>query len=732
VTIAGDPDRLEQYSSTTLPLIGPTHDDASTYGAAIADLDSAASTIPLFVPDYSAWIAAELGVIDSIDRRPAAFAFALRQLDHFVAETPRDRTYLYTNDSQLFDALVAARLAHPAASDAATYEMALNAVTGSPTQLAGQLEGVISNIDQAMGSDDVNRMKDELLRNIQSLHDANGSLSPPLTDLEIVRQAWMGLNANGDTNVVSEALVQQLQDVTDLLGRRRFDPAFTTAFFDALGPQFASLLPQAISLASWSDYQRTSGQSQFPIQDVLANVDTALASASPNLDATWRDDFFASAVDDHTLNDAFPLLFEFGQFSVPFAQAEGQLGLDVLHGTVTVDRGMGSPGYPNFDALETHWEDRGTVLVDAAARTPAAASALLSDPNNASWLTGNDFGRTGGAQRHPPSWDVIAPCVRNLIVSGTVYEAQADPSLARDAAASVINASIAAKPGDASTALAPAYGQMVLQYLPDFARSPSANLSAANRGDYLSIGAMQAAQFTSLAMHDSASKTAIFQLRDALDLQTVVLGTQTSRPMYPSWQQRVANIDGIVLSADNGEVFVSARERDEEAKQYNDNLDLFQGLAMNIIGLADFPGSSVVDTVIDKTFDQLKSNYLYQDTNNAVHAGYTTNVASFSAFDHERIVVAEGQLIAAIHTEQSGGALSADQAEFIDHAEQMLGQPYVDALRVAAQGGVSVPAPVDARSLQEWAGNTPLGGFTDVSNYTDGILPRDGTSLWPH
>jgi hypothetical protein len=424
------------------------------------------------------------------------------------------------------------------------------------------------------------------------------------------------------------------------------------------------------------------------------------------------------------------LLFRYGRYSAEFSQSSGQLGIDILHGTVVVDRGMGSPGYPNFDHLATHWEDRGTMLVESAAGTPEAANALLRNSENAGWLTDNKLGRDG---RHPPDWDVIDAAVRHLIVSGTVTEASTNPALARDAAANVINASLDAKPGDASHALAPAYGQMVLQYLPDFARSPGMDLSALRRGDHLSLGAMQAAQFTSLAMYDDRSKQAILDVRDMLDLQTVVVGLESDAPMYPPWAQRLANIDGIVLSGANGEVFVNARQQDADAARFNENLDTFQSIAMGVVGLAKFPGSGLVDKAIDKGIDTLKDDFFYQDTNHAEHAGYTTNVADFSAFDHERLVVAEGQLIVAVQVEQSGGALTPEQTEFIRHAEQMLGTSYVDSLRTAANALPATPVPVTARDLQEWAGNTPLDdGFTDASNYTDWILPHDGSSLWPH
>jgi hypothetical protein len=562
--------------------------------------------------------------------------------------------------------------------------------------------------------------------------------SPPLTEPEIIHQAWRQLHAAGEyDNIASQAKIERLQSLLDLLGRRQFDPAFTTDFYQALGPQFTALLPKAISLAAWSDNHRTAGEPTLSVDRALMNADTSLAVASPKLETWWRDELFKGAVHDGVLDDSFPLLFAYGQYAAPFAQPAGQLGLDALHGKITVDRGVGSPGYPGFDVLQTDWAERGRILVAAAGRTPDAANALLLVPENANWLTDDKFGRRDRAGRHPPDWAVIDGAVRDLIVSATVWEGRTHPELARRAAANVINGANAARPGDASKALAPAYGEMVLTYLPDFARSPGFNMTAESRGDYISIGAMQAAQFTSLAMHDDPSKAAIFKMRDALDLQTVVVGLESGSQMFPPRAQRMANVDGILLTAENGEVFVSAREKDAQAKRYNEDIDMLQSFGMGIIGLAAFPGSGVVDTVIDKGFEKLKTDVLYHDTNHAEAAGVTTNVANYSAFDHERLVIAEGRLIVDVRAEQeaatSGATLSSDQLAYIRHAEEMLGTPYVDALCSAANGHAVAPVAVDSRHLIEWAGNTPLdNGFTDVSNYTDLILPQDGSSLWPH
>jgi hypothetical protein len=172
----------------------------------------------------------------------------------------------------------------------------------------------------------------------------------------------------------------------------------------------------------------------------------------------------------------------------------------------------------------------------------------------------------------------------------------------------------------------------------------------------------------------------------------------------------------------------------------------YQGrdLVEQALGLVGVTGSQLLerDGTVDRAmtappphrgFGARAHQALYEDTNHASGAGYSTNVASFSAFDHERLVVAQGQLIAAVHTEQSGDPLTTEQAEYIHHASEMLGQPYVDALRAAANGLPANPVSITPRQLQEWAGSTTLDdGYTDVSNYSDLILPQDGTSLWPH
>lgn len=730
MTIRGDPARLEEYSARTLPTLSPLAAEVAGYRGQVDALLRAPTDLDPGVWARSAWIDLEIDALRRIDARPAAFGFALRQLDRFVADSPRDRTYRYTNDAELFNALVEAKLSAPDRPDDAVYRDALDRLTGSPEELAAEAGAAVRAILDSMDGDDVDALQFELIQLLATFDQYGYGYADtvPPTPEENTRRAWTVLNTRGDDGIVPAPLVDRLTTVTDLLARRRYDATFTTSFYEALGPETAAQLPRAITLASWSDHVRTSGEPGFDVDDALIAVDVSLAQASSSLDGEWRDALFAGAVDDGTADDAFPLLFRYGQYSTPFATSAGQLGLDVLHGEVTVDRGVGSPGYDDFDVLSTAWEERGTVLLDAAARTPEAANALLLEQENAGWITDDTFGRDG---RHSPDWHEIDGPVRALIVAGTVELFATDPADARRAAINVIEGALEEGPGDASDALAGAYGEMTLTYLPDFSRSPGFDASPVYDpigGAHIQIGAFQAAQFVSLAMTDETARERILRMRDVLDLQIAVDGMQ-GELRNPVWQQRLANVDGIVLSAANGEEFLSAEEADAAAEEFNSNVDFVQDLAMSTIGLKwELPGPLGVLT--DRGLEELKDSFIYRDADNVDRAGHTTSVANWNLFDHERFVIAQAELVVAVHDDVAGRA-TAEQQAFIDYATATLGPEYVDALRAAAAGDPSVTRPdVEPWRLHDFAGYSSIEDFTIVSNYTDVLLPNDPRGLW--
>jgi hypothetical protein len=143
----------------------------------------------------------------------------------------------------------------------------------------------------------------------------------------------------------------------------------------------------------------------------------------------------------------------------------------------------------------------------------------------------------------------------------------------------------------------------------------------------------------------------------------------------------------------------------------------------------EIPGP--VNVVLERGLDELKSDFLYHDTNNLERTGNQESEATFTAFDHERLVVAQAQLFVALRTETSGQALTAAQQDTIRQAEAKLGQPYVDALRSSAQGASITPPAVDGRLLQEWAGSAPTSnGSLDVIAFTQALLPLDPRGLW--
>lgn len=110
--ISGDPDRLEAYSEATQALIGPQRNSIDEYAAAIRALLTAEPNGfgTGDVADRSAALHTLVDGFEQLDSQPAAFAFALRELDR----TGRD--VLSTINVEMFDALVQARSEMPFAA----------------------------------------------------------------------------------------------------------------------------------------------------------------------------------------------------------------------------------------------------------------------------------------------------------------------------------------------------------------------------------------------------------------------------------------------------------------------------------------------------------------------------------------------------------------------------------------------------------------------------------------
>ncbi|MDP8930013.1 MAG: polymorphic toxin type 17 domain-containing protein [Actinomycetota bacterium] len=111
--ISGEPDRLEAYSRRTQAVIARQRESNAHYSQAL-NAFLAAQPNDLGdggVPDRTATLETLVDGFEALDAKPAAFAFALRQLD----DTGPGR--LSTLDAELFGALTDARLDMPFAAD---------------------------------------------------------------------------------------------------------------------------------------------------------------------------------------------------------------------------------------------------------------------------------------------------------------------------------------------------------------------------------------------------------------------------------------------------------------------------------------------------------------------------------------------------------------------------------------------------------------------------------------
>lgn len=77
----GVPDALEEYTRTTVPAVSSLAAPISDVQLAVMALSQAASDIAVAVPDRSAAWLDWVGTMRAVDELPAAFAFALRELD---------------------------------------------------------------------------------------------------------------------------------------------------------------------------------------------------------------------------------------------------------------------------------------------------------------------------------------------------------------------------------------------------------------------------------------------------------------------------------------------------------------------------------------------------------------------------------------------------------------------------------------------------------------------------
>lgn len=710
--VAGDPALLRSFTdelSAVVPALRTAADDCST---AIVAYNDAPNDLPgSDLTDVGAAYAVDADSLAELAAIPSAFAALVEAADG-------DGPMLARLDQLLLDTW----LATPAFADA---EALLAALTGTPSELADDLRSLLADGSE-LSPDDVGDIITAYrsLMGEQYLQVGETYGGVLITEENRVGILWQVLSESGSDEALPPEVIERLLDVSARVAVGADDPEFTAALFEDLGPEDTARLPTLVAGAAWSDMYTTGGEG-FDAPAAMAPISEALGTASPALPGAFWDDLFAQATTSETVenpnlgwwgddtadvvDDAFPALFIAGSFAPDVATRAGQLGIDILNGQradgtlVHVRRGAGSPFYDGFDDMATHWEDRGAMLVDAAARTPEAATELLGDERNAAVLTDNHFGRDEGeaGTEHVPDWDVAGDEVGSLIEAGTIENLAVDPDGTRGAAANVINAAVDENPGNAHDALATTYAEVATQYMADFAVDNFYGNEAAVADDHLSIGSYPAAQFVALGMASEDGREMLASAHEVLALDIVVAGIEAEADGELSdWEQQLGKLDAVVLSAELGDAFDSAEDAQAAALEYNARLASGQGALLRAVGLA--PHTKVVSVGLAPLADHIRTEYLEQSTNQVEIAESQANSTVASAYDVEDRLVVTGHLVSALRAE-AAGTVNADQQAVLHLAEAEMSAGSLEALRGLASGG-SDPAllsAVDGAALTE-------------------------------
>lgn len=689
--------------ATIAPFEGAVDDAISaiaTYNSAPSDL--AGSDIADVATPFQS-------TVDRVRRMaaiPAAFAAMVEAVDG-------DPMLLGVLDQLLYDAWVD----NP---DFTSEDAILADITGTPAELAATFRDVLAATSE-LEPGEIEDLIDTWQAELGSSHLAigehyNGVLITPENRAQVIFE-FILMNESWD-DALSQETVDQLLEATARLSLVAHDEAFTVAMFEDLGPEATAQLPQAVANVAWSETYTSGGDPPFDARDNVDIISVALGTASGGLDQQFWDSVFEAAVYEDTvenpnlgwwgddkvdvINDSFPMLFAAGTFVAPVAQQAGQLGLDILNGQyedgklLHVRRGPGSPFYGDFDQMATPWEERATVLVDAAARTPEAANALLLDERNARVITDNEFGRDEGEAggEHTPRWGVISDSVSNLIEAGTVEYIHEDGDAARQATANIINFAVDSNPGSSHEALSMTYATIAAEFLPEFAMGDAGNVDAFVGSDgNLYLGALQATRFTALGMHSEEGVVLLAGVHQAHAFDIALSGIETEmNGTDTTWEEQLGRMDAIMLDAFVGEGIHVAAAEQAAAEAYNARLATGQTLLYRAAGLAPHTKLLFVTTPVA---DWVRTEFLEQDTGQVAAALSDGNDYDFQSHDFERDVVASAHLVAAIRAEAAGlldidgGALSASrqaQVDLLDAADQVVDSAVMDSLRDAAAG----------------------------------------------
>lgn len=302
--VQGDPARLEGYSRATLDTIAPTLAGVEEYSVAVQAFNAAEpNDLGTYLIDHGGSLQDDLDALGDLDAKPAAFAFALRQLDQgdgfFESlfriagaalaalqgqEPPAEPPWLATSDMELFEALVEAKLGLPFASDQAVFD-------GAARELAQQYASRLRDIglDDSMSSQWSQEMADqqgdlkELFADMERLSQWNPEFADALID---------DLGADGVHGVMARLRVQQTANGYS------GNPDPTAVQKDLLEP-FAHVLEVAT---------RPGGTNQAVLDGIAGgdttNVGLLLAAGSyharflePAFDKVWENEFSFAHLD---------------------------------------------------------------------------------------------------------------------------------------------------------------------------------------------------------------------------------------------------------------------------------------------------------------------------------------------------------------------------------------------------------------------------------------------------
>jgi hypothetical protein len=253
----GETEALEDFTRRTLPVLTDLIEALTGYRRALHEALDAPSDLRVEVEDRSAEGEDLVQLLTSIDQLPAAFAFALRELDISTVEYNGRLPGRMANDLPMLRALAYARVDHPYAGDDELRAIASATVAGtrdaetSPTADA-PTHWLDRGLNAAGGA--VGHEASRHTAHARSAHQA-GDLGAAVTSTERARAAKRLGRATSVGGAVLGGVAQHLADADDhnlTEGERKVRVVTTTVIDGLLGGTGAMLGGSAASVATAS------------------------------------------------------------------------------------------------------------------------------------------------------------------------------------------------------------------------------------------------------------------------------------------------------------------------------------------------------------------------------------------------------------------------------------------------------------------------------------------------